>query len=66
MTANPQRRGEYDALPEEIRALADKNHLLLKDDPKTPVPSLQAPRRAVVGARWCAPKQPLPIKGNPS
>jgi len=26
----------YDALPEEVRALADKNYLLLKSNPKHP------------------------------
>lgn len=42
-------RRAYDALPSEVRSLADKNFRLLKDDPTHP-----ALRLKKVGAYWSA------------
>lgn len=45
--ASPKFWALYEALPAEVRALADKNYALLKDDPK--YPSLHFKR---IGSLW--------------
>lgn len=49
----------YDKLPEQVRALADKNFALLKDNPRHP--SLQLKK---VGRFWSARVFPLPRAGR--